>query len=370
VTLFLILCAVMLSVAVVLVILPLWRSSTTEPQASASKRISLMLPFVIGLPVGAVLLYSSWSNFDWNAPVGPMHGTGQAAEMEDLLGQLQERLASNPSDVEGWVMLARSYVAMGRFDQGAEAYQKAYELTNGSDPDIATGYAEALALVDENALAGRAGEIFERVLDSNPNHPKALWYGSIMALRTEQLPLARERMQRLLAQNPPDQVREVLEQQIADIAVQLGESPPTRVAEAPGQAATSPMQQAAGEAGDSAPADAGSVVVDVSIAPALAARLDGPRPLFVLARDANAPGPPLAAQRRMSNELPLVIELSDANAMIAGRTMAGAGQVEILARISQSGTPAAQSGDLVGSVNYDMNAGSGRVSVVIDQVVP
>jgi cytochrome c-type biogenesis protein CcmH len=72
----------------------------------------------------------------------------------------------------------------------------------------------------------------------------------------------------------------------------------------------------------------------------------------------------------MSNELPLVIELSDANAMIAGRTMAGAGQVEILARISQSGTPAAQSGDLVGSVNYDMNAGSGRVSVVIDQVVP
>ncbi|HSN70748.1 MAG TPA: hypothetical protein VLT59_04535, partial [Steroidobacteraceae bacterium] len=310
-TLFLILCAVMLTVAVLMVVLPLWRPSG-EAGAGTARRISLILPVVIGVPVGATLLYSAWSNFDWNAPT-TAHGMGQPGEMEDLLGKLEERLAANPADVEGWVLLGRSMVAMGQFDRGLEAYRTAYDLTGGQSPDVATGYAEALALRDEAALSGQAGQIFEQVLESFPDHPKALWYGSIMALRNENLPLARERMERLLAQDPPEQIRQVLEQQIATVAEQLGDAPATRVAEAApsasvpatAMAAEVPAPEAAEEGGSVAAAP-GSVSVAVSISPALAARVDGPSPVFVMARDANAPGPPLTATRIMTSQLPTV----------------------------------------------------------------
>ena len=364
-TVFLLICAVMVVAAIVLVVRPLWHRSAGRPSETPAKRLSLSLPFVVGLPVAAVLLYSLWSNFDWNAPAPSAHGDADVAQMEELLGRLEQRLAANPEDLEGWVMLARSSIAIGQFGRAADAYGRANELAGGENPDIATGYAEALALVDEASLAGRAGQIFEAVLKEYPDHPKALWYGSIIALRSGNLPVARDRMQRLLAMEAtPPEIRSVLEQQLADVAAQLGDSSPARIAEAPPPTATEAGQGVGGEA---AP---GSIAVQVSIAPELAARLDSPRPVFVLARDADAPGPPLAAARRMSNELPLVVELSDANAMIAGRTMADAGNVEIVARVSKSGMPTAQSGDLYGSANYAVDGGGGRVSIVIDQVVP
>ena len=42
-----------------------------------------------------------------------------------MLEQLAQHLESNPNDVEGWRLLAASYMQLGRYDEGRAAYQRA-----------------------------------------------------------------------------------------------------------------------------------------------------------------------------------------------------------------------------------------------------
>jgi cytochrome c-type biogenesis protein CcmH len=95
--------------------------------------------------------------------------------------------------------------------------------------------------------------------------------------------------------------------------------------------------------------------------------------LFVLARDPSAGGPPLAVQRHSSNDLPLTVELSERDAMMPTRTIAGVARVEVVARLSRSGTPQAQSGDFYGTAEH-VFAGDGTseatLNIIIDRTVP
>ena len=104
-------------------------------------------------------------------------------------------------------------------------------------------------------------------------------------------------------------------------------------------------------------------------------------PLFILARDPAAGGPPLAVQRHSSADLPLTIELSERDAMIASRTIASVPRVQVVARLSRSGAPQAQSGDFYGEAEYEFasagaendNKGSSRagtLNIIIDRTVP
>jgi len=97
-------------------------------------------------------------------------------------------------------------------------------------------------------------------------------------------------------------------------------------------------------------------------------------PLFILARDPSAGGPPLAVQRHSSADLPLTVELSERDAMIAARTIASVPRVQVVARLSRSGTPQAQSGDYYGEAEYDFSkdagAGGSTLNITIDRAVP
>jgi hypothetical protein len=55
--------------------------------------------------------------------------------------------------------------------------------------------------------------------------------------------------------------------------------------------------------------------------------------------------------------------------MLPGITLAGAGPLTLIARVSQSGQPVASSGDLFGEVSYDF-ASARPVSITIDRIVP
>jgi cytochrome c-type biogenesis protein CcmH len=110
-------------------------------------------------------------------------------------------------------------------------------------------------------------------------------------------------------------------------------------------------------------------VVEVSAAAALAAQIDPAAPLFVLARSPGGGGPPLAVERHVARELPLTVELSNEDAMIPGRNLATANEIEVVARVAKGGGPVAQPGDLYGSVVVPAG-GDTRVRVEIDRVQP
>lgn len=61
-----------------------------------------------------------------------------------MLARLVERLKANPDDTKGWVILARSYKALGRFAEAAEAFGHGAALVE-SDPTLLADHAEALA---------------------------------------------------------------------------------------------------------------------------------------------------------------------------------------------------------------------------------
>ncbi|AMN47031.1 hypothetical protein ACG33_07960 [Steroidobacter denitrificans] len=233
---FILACAAMLTAAALWLLVPLWRPSAAAPAAAAASAASsdatvgtppaherLIAGIVVGLlPILAILMYASLSQWDWR---GVQEAEQHTAKMDDLLQQLEQKLAQNPSDIQGWLLLGRSHTGMGHYRRAVDAYQRAYELSQGRNVEALVGLGEALVLSDETTLANRARVLFEEALRLAPDHPKALWYGSIAALQADELRLGRDRLQRLLAQNPPDELRGVIERQIQSLDQQLDAVP-------------------------------------------------------------------------------------------------------------------------------------------------
>lgn len=96
-------------------------------------------------------------------------------EMAAMVGRLAERLKENPDDIEGWLLLGRSYISMERFADALNTFAHARKIANGrTDVDIA--YAEALILTGQMKVTDDAAAIFQAVRDKAPFDPKARYY--------------------------------------------------------------------------------------------------------------------------------------------------------------------------------------------------
>lgn len=347
-------CAAMLIAALVWITLPLWRPrENVDLNASRRERRISSIGVIAAVSVTAVAMYAGLSNWNWKATEAVAQ---QSASIEDMLSRLEARLAANPNDVDGWLLLGRSNVALQRFAPAVDAYQHAYDLTRGENLDAVIGLGESLALLDETSLAGRAGELFNVALARSPNNPKALWYGSVAALQTGNLRLGHDRLQSLLAQNPPPQLRDILQRQIQALDEQLADETPGGVGSTPAQIEQTEHKR--------------SIHATISIAPAITQQLKSPTPLFILARDPAGGGPPLAVQRHSSAEAPLSVELSEADAMVPSRSIATVPRVKVVARLSLSGAPQEHSGDFYGEADYDFSKDTGTLQILIDRTVP
>lgn len=107
----------------------------------------------------------------------------------------------------------------------------------------------------------------------------------------------------------------------------------------------------------------------VEIASKLASQAAAGATLFIYAKQPNAPGPPLAVLRVRAEHWPVTFTLSDANAMVPGRNLSNAGNVQIEARISRNGDALPQSGDLVGTVTSVNPRGGHPVKISIDREI-
>ena len=112
-----------------------------------------------------------------------------------------------------------------------------------------------------------------------------------------------------------------------------------------------------------------SVSGKVSLSPALASKVSPTDTVFILARAAQGPRMPLAVFRKQVKDLPLEFTLDDSMAMQPQLKLSGFDQVVVVARVSKSGSPMAQSGDLEG-LTQAVKPGEKGLNVVIDAVVP
>ena len=88
------------------------------------------------------------------------------------------------------------------------------------NPTVLANLAEALVLVDDAQLTGEAAWLLDAALAADPGNPKALWYGGLAADARGDAALAAERWRALLAQGPPDALREVIERRLRETGVE------------------------------------------------------------------------------------------------------------------------------------------------------
>ncbi|HYL70703.1 MAG TPA: hypothetical protein VEY89_05320 [Candidatus Dormibacteraeota bacterium] len=349
---FVLLAAALTVVGVVLVAVPLLRRPASASAPAPTPWAALAATAL--LVVGSALLYISWSNWPWrNAPAVDTPQT--------MVARLARELEGNPQNLDGWLMLGRSYVTLQEYPLALRAFERADRLSDGKNAEALTGEAEALALGDESELTGRAGRLIERALALAPDSGKALFFGAAVAERRGDLVLARQRFAKILEMGPPADVRPIIEQQISALDARLGGGPTPAAVAAAGN--TPP-----GTASATGSAVAGAVVrVNVTVAPSLAAQA-GSSPLFVFVRDPQQPGPPLAV-KRLESRFPQVVSLSSSDAMMPGRAFTAGQSVKVVARIARSGNPVGASGDPLGEASYRVGS-DGLVNLVIDHVMP
>lgn len=369
-TLFVFLAFFLAAGAVALLAWPLLKSRSS-PDGVAKPSRPLAAAIAVWIPLAGFGLYFALSEWPWDESVtasASPHGDS-ATSLESMVGQLEQRLQSQPGDPEGWKLLGRTYVVMSNFPKAAEAYGKAVDLTGGNDVDALLGLAEARVLVDESQFKGEAGSMFERAVGMAPESPKALWYAGLTAYEKQDLPTARQHWTALKGLSPPPELLQVVDTRLAEIDSAIGPAAgaATLAAAQPAPvAAAVPAAAPTAGAGAQATTAPGEIPLRIVVAPELAGRVPAGAPLFVLARS-GAGGPPLAAVRRSSGELPLAITLSDANAMIQGTSLAQVSDLVLVARVSLTGRPVQSKGDLYGQVRYDPSA-TGPITVTIDRV--
>lgn len=330
--------------AIVFAVGPLWQKS---------RRLTPMLAgvivFIVALSVGL---------YDQIGSPGVSSGQGGGAEdlpgMEEVIGSLESRLDSNPEDIEGWKMLARTQMTMRNYAAAANALEEAMELEGGQNAQTMVDLALAILSRDNTPIEGRTKSLIDSALALEPNNPAALFYSGVAAANVGDTETAAAHWEILLGLNPPEEIRGILEQRIAEWR---GEAPPAVAMD--GQP----------EIPEEATASDAIISARVAMSDEAMAAMTGDANIFVIARDPAAPSPPIAVSRLRVSELPAVVDMTDAQSMVAGRELSGFSEVEVLARISLSGGPAAASGDWFG-LKIIRPADNNSVSITIDQQVP
>lgn len=275
--------------------------------------------------------------------------------MEEVVTSLKGRLAENPDDIAGWKMLGRTQLTMRDYDGAVETYEKAMALEDGRDAQTMVDLAVAILNRDGTPIEGRPASLIDNALALDPNNPAALFYSGLGAADRGDTETATARWEILLGLNPPENIRGILEQRLAEWR---GEPMPAQ--------ATAPAMQMPPT--DSAEPDDAVISAQVSLSEEALAAITVDASVFVIARDPAAPSPPIAVSRHRVSDLPTLVSLSDAQSMVEGRNLSMFAEIELLARVSLSGTPGAASGDWFGSLLVRPADGDSVVLTINKQV--
>lgn len=276
-----------------------------------------------------------------------------APSIDVLLARLEEKLQANPGDAQGWYMLGRSYMSLGRYPEAVTALDRAYNLA-GDQPTVMLGLADALAMSQGGKISGKAFELIQKALALSPNDPTALWLAGLGYQEQGDFERAVgywRQLEPMMADNPESlsEVRRL----IANAEQQLGYSVKAEPAKIT-PATASPV----------------AISVKVDISPTLRNKANPTDTVFIFARAVSGPPMPLAVVRKLVSDLPVEVTLDDSMAMMSEMKLSSFTDVNIGARISKTGNAMPQSGDLKAADNQINTAKDKTVTLYIDSIVP
>jgi cytochrome c-type biogenesis protein CcmH len=340
--------AAMIAVALALLLVPLVRSGRLAGRPKGIFALALLVAFIV--PLGTIGLYALVGT-----PV-TLNGVDKKPTDQQSIGEaiseLRDRLAQQPNDVQGWLLLGQTFGMLKQPVDARDAYDGA--LKAAPDNTVAmVGWAEADSLASQDhRIDGRARDLLLRAVQIDPQNQRGLWLLGISDFQLEKFADASavwRRLQPLLEPGTP--VAKAVTEQIAVAEARMGGTP------TPGKSADAP-----------APTNAPQLNVDVSLAPALKSKVAAGDTLFVYARAENGPPMPLAVARLQANALPASVVLTDGMGMTPQFRLSSASRVFVAARISKSGQAIGQPGDLEGDAGILDTATRTPIRITIDHI--
>jgi cytochrome c-type biogenesis protein CcmH len=306
------------------------------------------------IPVAGIGLYSSLGrsadlDVSLQQPKDPFNG--QTPTLEQAIAQLEKELEMNPENAEGWFLLSTTYMNQGRYQKGAEGFEKILTILPSDAPQYASvngQYAQALFFAAGSQITEKVRTQIDKTLAIEPLEITVLGLLGIDAYENQNYEAALSYWLDAL-RNADGETAESLRsgaRKARDRLIEQGKDVPVI-----------PELQIA------------SVSLKVDLASELRSSVAPEQTVFVFAREVGE-RMPLAAVRLTVADLPADVVLDDTMAMSPEATLSSVAAVEVSARVSLSGEPQAKKGDLYGIIKpVDVSGNSLPLILVIDKVV-
>lgn len=322
-------------------------AAASAPEPRVGRGLALAVAAFV-LVVGAAGYAVNGNHSAWS--IGPGEGVAvadspaeQQAQVEAMVKQLEERLKAQPEDAEGWRLLSRSYLVMGRTAEAVTAQQRVVRLQPQSAQALAD-LADAMGMAAGRNLQGEPEKLILQAVKLDPSNLKALALAGTVSFNRDEFKAAVAYWERVVQLAPPDSGwGEQLREAIGEARQRGGLAPVASAA----SAASKPTATA--QATGTAAAGAEAIRGRLSLAPAARAQVQPQDTLFVFVRPAEGSRMPLAIVKKTVADLPLDFSLGDAQAMNPAAKLSAlpAGtRLVVGARISKSGNAMPQPGDL------------------------
>jgi len=189
------------------------RRHPTAPagEASGGGRYVLAAVLAICIPAAALGLYGlrgapEVAGLPFADRAGARTQTADGAQppnMEAAAAQLSDRLAKEPGNLNGWILLARTNMSLQRYADAASAYEKALGLDAGN-ADVTSAYGEALYLAAGEVVTPASRTAFEETLTRQPKDPRARYYLALAEFQAGDKRKALDGWAALVAESPAD----------------------------------------------------------------------------------------------------------------------------------------------------------------------
>ncbi|KAA8561587.1 Formate-dependent nitrite reductase complex subunit NrfG [Pseudomonas extremaustralis] len=281
-------------------------------ESRLGKPLPLLAAFLV--PVLGVVLYLHYGASD---KVELTREFSQPpVSMQDMTRRLERAAAAQPDSAEGLYFLGRAYMAQDRSADAAKVFERTVALA-GRQPELLGQWAQAQYFADNKQWSPKIQALTDEALKLDPKEVTSLGLLGIAAFEGQRYQEAIDYWSRLLAQLPPeDNSRVALQGGIDRAAEKLKESGGT-VAQAPKATLKVRVDLSADVKAKSLPGDS----------------------VFIFARAVSGPPAPLAAKRVTVADLPVTVELGDADAMMPQLKLSNFPEVQLVARISRAGQP-------------------------------
>jgi cytochrome c-type biogenesis protein CcmH len=285
---------------------------------------------------------------------GPAAMPHAAAPAAPSAADLERRVAANPRDAQSWLALADLRRGQRDWAGARAAYTRLVDLRAMSTQSWAN-YADVLGSIAGGSLIGEAGRAIDNALALDGANPKALWLKASQANEQRRFAEALVWWKKLRGVLPPDS---------ADVRMV-----DANIAEASSLATPSPTVPTATVTASTDNGANAEVSGTVSLDRRLADQVQPDATLFIYAKAADSPGPPLAIVRATVGTWPVNFRLDDSMAMISSRRLSQFDRVVIEARISRNGQATPAAGDLYVTSQVLRPVAGTRLALVINHEI-